>query len=619
MDEKSTWLQRLFGSKRQSARLPGTPSASSSPEAQSSTPSQARPQITFPRFVEPVPALWQTGDTILGKYEVQGTLGEGGMGMVYKVHDRLTNIIMAVKRPRPQLFTRQRDRENFIREAETWVKLNNHPHILCCYFVEQVKGVPCLFAEYIDGGSLAQCIRERRLYQEGPERALERILDIAIQFAWGLHAAHEQGLVHQDIKPANVLLTQEGIVKVSDFGLAKARAMLKEDQGQAATGQQSILASVGGMTPAYCSPEQAAHRGVTRKTDIWSWAVSVLEMFTGRVIWKMGPAAAEVLEHEPGEVQWAVPMPGEVGRLLRRCLQSEPEARPATMAEVAKELEALYKQFVGKPYPREGAAPAEAAGTPIMRLLIQGYSFAALGRYEEALAIYEQVIKLDPMNGMAHANKGNLLFQQGKYEAALAACEQAARCDPSYPGGYYHQSQALTALGRYEEALTALEQTIRLSPTYAPAHSDKGSALHALERYEEALAAYELAIQLDSSDPIPYRNKGLVLCDLRKPREALAACEQALRLDPAYAGAHMVKGKALTALGKLPEALAALDESVRLDPRYVHAHALRGYVLYGLGRYKEALAACEQALRFHPTFAPAHLVKAEILARLIKQ
>ena len=115
--------------------------------------------------------------------------------------------------------------------------------------------------------------------RRGAGRALERILDITIQFAWGLHYAHEQGLIHQDVKPGNVLVNTDGTVKVTDFGLAKARALAGETPISSAG--QSILVTSGGMTPAYCSPEQANGKPLSRKTDIWSWAISVFEMFVG--------------------------------------------------------------------------------------------------------------------------------------------------------------------------------------------------------------------------------------------------------------------------------------------------------------------------------------------------
>ena len=160
---------------------------------------------------------WEVGDVILDLYEVKGVLGEGGMGKVYRVHHKGWNIDLAVKTPRPEIINKAGAKENFINEAETWVNLGLHPHAVSCYYVRDLAGIPRVFAECVEGGSLSDWIRTRKLYEGGQEEALKRVLDIAIQFAWGLHYAHEQGLVHMDVKPANVMLTPEGVAKVTDF------------------------------------------------------------------------------------------------------------------------------------------------------------------------------------------------------------------------------------------------------------------------------------------------------------------------------------------------------------------------------------------------------------------
>src|SRR5262249_59753652 len=139
-----------------------------------------------------VAATWQSGDVVLGLYEVGEAFTGGGRGLVYRVHHRGWDLDLAVKCPRPECFQSEQDKENFQREAETWVKLGLHPHTVTCYYVRRLGGIPHVFAEYVAGGSLAEWIHSRRLYAGGPQRALERILDLAIQFAWGLQHPHHQ-------------------------------------------------------------------------------------------------------------------------------------------------------------------------------------------------------------------------------------------------------------------------------------------------------------------------------------------------------------------------------------------------------------------------------------------
>ncbi|MEU5701729.1 protein kinase domain-containing protein, partial [Streptomyces aurantiacus] len=192
-----------------------------------------------------VAATWHRGDLILGLYEVLDVVRTGGMGLVHRVRHRGWDIDLAVKTPRRALVRSPDAIRDFEREAEVWVGLGLHPHIANCVYVRTLDGVPRVFAEWADGGSLAEAVRSRSrsLYGDGPlgspvplaspgsPGSLGSLLDVAIQSAWGLDHAHENGVVHQDVKPANVMLTRDGTVKVTDFGMARARMATGEAAG----------------------------------------------------------------------------------------------------------------------------------------------------------------------------------------------------------------------------------------------------------------------------------------------------------------------------------------------------------------------------------------------------
>ncbi|GCE14502.1 tetratricopeptide repeat protein [Tengunoibacter tsumagoiensis] len=611
MKNNNSWIRSLFGLKTtRQAKLPAQ--ATAAPPTASNLS-----KIRSMNVRDTGPAIWKIGDIILSEYEVTGIVGEGGMGIVYKVYHRPWRMVMAVKSPRPEIFSRRGGKENFIHEAETWVNLSAYPHLVRCYAVHMLGGIPRVFAEYVEGGSLADWIRQRRLYAGGPDQVLERILDISIQFAWGLHFAHEQGLVHQDIKPANVMLTPEGLAKVTDFGLAKARIIAGEEQ-QVSDGKsgQSILVSSGGMTLAYCSPEQAAGQALSRKTDIWSWGLSVLEMFTGEVTWTIGIAAQEVLSDYEG-LDPAIPkLPDDVINLLQKCFQPLPDDRPATMLEVAKELQLIYARTLGRSYSRIRPEPA---AVQVSSLINQGYSLLQLGRPEEARIFYEKAIRLDPNSADAYYNLGGALQELGQLEGALDAYREAIRLKPDDVEAYNHQGNVLGQLGRSEEALLSFEQAIRLGPTYGSAYYNRGIVLEQLGRLQEALSSFEQAIRLDANfttfAPI-YLRKGLVLRASGKPAEALSAVEKAIKLDFTTADAHYMRGSLLREFGRLAEALISLEQAIRLNPKLALAYYQKGLALAASGRFKEALTAFEQTIRLDPTSVPAHFNRGNVLLEL---
>jgi tetratricopeptide (TPR) repeat protein len=163
--------------------------------------------------------------------------------------------------------------------------------------------------------------------------------------------------------------------------------------------------------------------------------------------------------------------------------------------------------------------------------LNEGDALCGLKRYEEALAAYDQAIRLDPNDALTYRRKGNALYGLKRYEEALAAYEQAIHLDPNLAATYYNKGIALRNLKRYEEALTALEQAIHLDPSDAHAYDNKGSALHHLKRYQEALFAYEQAIHLDPDNVDAYYGKGFTLEALGKKQEAQQAYERARQFN----------------------------------------------------------------------------------------
>lgn len=302
-----------------------------------------------------VPSEWQVGDTILDTYEVKQVHTTGGMGLVYRVHHRGWNVDLAVKSPRLTHFLTEQQQQNFVRECETWIDLGLHPHIVSCHYVRKLGGIPRVFAEYVEGGSLRDWIQLQTLYAGGPKEALRRMLDIAIQMGWGLHYAHEREVVHQDVKPGNILMTPDGTAKVSDFGLARAQAAVGEAMPAHSPDVSLLVPGGGGRTKPYASPEQFKGEPLTRRTDIWSWAVMMYEMFAGELTWELGLVVPELLENylKEGAVDKRIPrMPSRLADLLRQCLRFNPNERPHDFAVVAEALKSLYQDVFRAPLQR---------------------------------------------------------------------------------------------------------------------------------------------------------------------------------------------------------------------------------------------------------------------------
>ncbi len=428
-------------------------------------------EITGPGGEQPdEPQAIARGQKLLDLYDVESDPIKGGMGAVFRVRHTGWGIDLALKRPHAHLFQTDDQKELFTRECEAWINLGLHPHIVSCYYVREIGGVPSIFSEWMDGGSLASWIRDEKLYAGDEGEQMARILDIAIQFARGLHFAHEKGLIHQDVKPENLLLTADGAAKVADFGIANALAVQNAVQVEGET----MLSAGGAYTPAYCSIEQMNGEKLTRRTDVWSWAVSVLEMLTGERLWQNGAVAGLACADYADSLR--VQAPSGLWALLLRCFEEDEARRPHDFGEIEAELVRIYGEVTGEIYPRPlPRAADDTAG----RLNNKALSFIDIGRPVDARGFWEQAVQADPNHLEVLYNLAVDSWRNGEIDdvQALKMVENAA-------------GTAGTAAARQAVALVHMEQG---DGAQAQQYLDEARAMDTDNKHLEALATQAAA------------------------------------------------------------------------------------------------------------------------------
>lgn len=269
-----------------------------------------------------------TPGTLLGSYEIEATLGVGGMGKVFRALDTRLNRTVAIKFPKRH-FT-----EGFKREARAAAALN-HPNIVQIDELGSADGDEYIVMEFVAGCTLAELIREKRL-------SIKEALVCSHGIASALAAAHAAGIVHRDIKPGNIMVNGDlTVVKILDFGLAMLAERSSSSEGTRPALRDYEPDAIQG-TPSYMSPEQAQGRSVDARSDIFSAGLVLYEIFTGiRAI--AGDSTRSVMDHLVGlatvEVRELRPeVPRSISKIIARCLEQDPSRRYSSGAELATAL-----------------------------------------------------------------------------------------------------------------------------------------------------------------------------------------------------------------------------------------------------------------------------------------
>ena len=304
----------------------------------------------------------------LGPYEITGSLGVGGMGEVYRARDSKLNRDIAIK-VLPERFAQDPAAlARFEREAQAVAALS-HPNILAIHDFGTQGGITYAVTELLEGDTLRGRLAQGAL-------PVRKAVDYGVHIVLGIAAAHERGIVHRDLKPENVFVTNEGVVKILDFGLAKQNEATDNAGGRgeartmAATDPGTVLGTVG-----YMSPEQVRGQTVDHRTDIFSFGAILYELLTGRRAFR-GDSHVEtmgaILREDPPEFSEVSPgVPGSLERIIRRCLEKQPNDRFHSAHDLALALEALSGAT------HHSAASMAVSGSPAPRRKVSLITAAA--------------------------------------------------------------------------------------------------------------------------------------------------------------------------------------------------------------------------------------------------
>ncbi len=554
---------------------------------------------------------------LLGEYDTLRVLGQGGQGAVRLVRSRTSGREFAVKTLRAEVDDAEA-RRRLMAELRTWVDLPEHPNLVRCRFFRSLDEGVAIFADYVDGGSL-------RGAMEGLGAA-ER-LGVAIQVARGLIALHAQEVAHRDVKPSNVLLSTAGVAQLTDFGLAAAG---------------------GGMSPAFCAPEQARGEHAGRAADVFSFGLTVLATYTGAV-WLEGPSGAASL----GSAR----LPEGLRPLLAGCLVADPAGRWPSLVPVEEALRAHYEAAHG-PYPhplpevlaarREsidydrlalGAgrwvdpraflvsalramgrdAEAEACmarprvGSRRAAALadIEGYAeaealLAAWMPHTEVPAVAMNHARLLVHRGLIHQALGDIPGAVGVLERAVAALDALPAPDP-FDSTWPVESSALDSADTRQTLAMAL-QSAGGHPR-AEAACREAAAIYAEHEGERARRGEALAWM---NCGLTYRRRGrpaeALPCYARAAECLAGVAREARDIAMERAGIFVNHGNALCDLGRLVEGLGLYDQAIRLheaalaedeqaDARIMLAQAelCRAAARHNLGEYPAGLASAARA------------------------
>ncbi len=574
---------------------------------------------------------------MLAHYKIQGALGRGGMGEVYLAEDTRLNRKVALKLL-PAHFTVNPDRvRRFEREARAASALN-HPNIVTIYEIGQSNTTHFIATEFVDGKTLRQLINENPF-------TLNETLNVSMQLADALSAAHVAGIVHRDIKPENIMIREDGYVKILDFGLAK---LTEQQTTDADLETPTLLQSNPGVvmgTVQYMSPEQARAKNVGVRTDIWSLGIVMYELLTGHVPFS-GETPSHVMvslmEDKLPPLKDQANVPEELDRFVTKALRKNQKERYQTAGQLARDLKTLKQKLQQdlrlKEWLKTVPSTKDGAQMPPLApfVTVSGVhrspletrtatETAALESHPTSSAEYfvrgirtHRTLALAASVSVIFAAIGLTYFFRNRTSSNLpskSAASIAASPNPTPDRGttneeayrYYLQGKNLANQRNLEadkKAIENFEQAIRLDPNYARAYAGLAYAYQGLGvrgsspriESEKAKQVIKKALELDSNLAEAYAVRGhmnfFYEWDFAASEKDLMT---AIELEPNNDTAHWGYANLCASGGRFEQALKEIETAQTIAPGTPLYERVRGQILYYWRRYDEAIVQMTRA------------------------
>lgn len=467
----------------------------------------------------------------LGNYRLVRLLGEGGFAEVYLGEHIHLGTQAAIKVLQTQLASD--DIETFRLEARRVAHLE-HPHIVRVLDFGVEGKTPFLVMYYAVNGTL------RQRHPKGTRLTLATIVSYVKQVADALQYAHDEKLIHRDVKPENMLVGRHQEILLSDFGIAVMAQSSRYQNAQDMAG-----------TITYMAPEQI--QGKPRPaSDQYSLGI-IYEWLTGTRPFhgSLTEMVGQHLSAAPPPLRETLPtISSAVAEVVMRALAKDPKERFARVNDLATTLEQACQLVPPRatavpltpiqPAQPNVVAPTKDQPSPTEEIMTPPHQSLSPGDLSQIQMIKEQLL-FDALQ----------LLETERYTEALTALKQALSLDPDLAYAHNARGLALYHLQHYAEALTALDQAVALNPNDTTAHYGRGLVSEHLKHFADALISYEQVTRLDATYAPAWRKKADVLSELKRYEEALAAYEKALQLDRNDADAYIGKGNALKQLGRI--------------------------------------------------------------------